>query len=462
MSVRDGFTKSLFILILILSIAVSVYGQTKRIRSASEHLIFKCKVLINPASGKNLENAVVEVNNGRILRVGKIGDLKIPEGVKVMDNSDKYIIPGLIDTHAHLFGGVTIRHTTCDMLPIFYLAAGVTTVRSPGSMDPEGDMAMRNRIDSGRFLGPRCFLSGPYIEMEPVTVAWMNPVQTPEETRLKIDQWSKQGATSVKIYAAMHGEILRAAIEHGHGHGLKVIAHVGAVTYKEAIEMGIDELFHGIIAMPDTRPKGIDQRARKQWSKLTSELDLTQPEIQEILRLAAESRVVLCPTAVIQEHLDMEEHHMDEQKKYFTPEAWEKIEERVKKPVQPQNEKIMEKNIQFIKMAHDAGCILAIGTDLTSFSMLPGYSLWREMEIFAEAGIEPMEILKAATINGAFAIGRTDQIGSVEPGKLADFVILNANPLENISNSRSVHRVVKEGIIYEPEKLLKPLIGKFH
>jgi imidazolonepropionase-like amidohydrolase len=260
----------------------------------------------------------------------------------------------------------------------------------------------------------------------------------------------------------MHGETLRAAIEHGHGHGLKVIAHVGAVTYKEAIEMGIDELFHGIIALPDTRPKGIDQRARKEWSKLTSELDLTQPEIQEIFGLAAESRVVLCPTAVIREHLDMKEHHMDEQKKYFTPEAWEKIEERVKKPVQPQNEKIMEKNIQFIKMAHDAGCILSIGTDLTSFSMLPGYSLWREMEIFAEAGIEPMEILKAATINGAFAIGRSDQIGSLEPGKLADFVILNANPLENISNSRSVHRVVKEGIIYEPEKLLKPLIGKFH
>ncbi len=119
-------------------------------------------------------------------------------------------------------------------------------------------------------------------------------------------------------------------------------------------------------------------------------------------------------------------------------------------------------NKKFIKLALDAGCILTIGTDQVGFGLLPGYSLWREMEIFAEAGINPMNILKAATINGAFAIGRSDLLGSLEGGKLADFVVLEANPLEKISHVRKVFRVIKDGIIYEPETLLKPLEGKYH
>ena len=153
---------------------------------------------------------------------------------------------------------------------------------------------------------------------------------------------------------------------------------------------------------------------------------------------------------------------MEEQKEYYTPEAFAAIEKRMKKPFMPGGEKILEKNKQFIKMAHRAGCILTTGTDHVGFSLLPGYSLWREMEIFAESGLKPMEVLKTATINGAYALGWSDLLGTVEPGKLADFVILDANPLSNISKVWKVHKVVKNGIIYDPEKLVKPLKGKFH
>jgi imidazolonepropionase-like amidohydrolase len=120
----------------------------------------------------------------------------------------------------------------------------------------------------------------------------------------------------------------------------------------------------------------------------------------------------------------------------------------------------LRKNKEFIRRAYDAGCLLSTGTDYVVLTMLPGWSLWREMEIFAEAGLPPMDVLKAATWTGAYAIGRTDQLGTVEPGKCADFVVLSANPLENISNVRQVHRVVKAGIVYDREQLLKPLVGK--
>jgi imidazolonepropionase-like amidohydrolase len=153
---------------------------------------------------------------------------------------------------------------------------------------------------------------------------------------------------------------------------------------------------------------------------------------------------------------------MAEQQPYFTPEAWDVRLKRMAKPIFPQAEAILEKNIEFIKLADEAGCILTTGTDQVGFGLLPGFAQWREMEIFAEAGLEPMDVLKAATLNGAYAIGWSDLLGTVEPGKLADFVILDANPLENISHVRKVHKVVKGGVVYEPEKLLRPLRGKYH
>jgi imidazolonepropionase-like amidohydrolase len=191
-------------------------------------------------------------------------------------------------------------------------------------------------------------------------------------------------------------------------------------------------------------------------------LNLNQRGTIDALKMAARSRVVLTPTAVVVEPLESKRNHMEEQKKYYTAEAWAQIEKRLKNPIFTQGEKMLEKNKEFIRLAYKQGCILSTGTDHVDFALLPGYSLWREMEIFAEAGLSPLEVLKAATFNGAFALGRTDLLGSIENGKLADLVVLNANPLSNISNVRQVHRVIKEGIIYEPDVLLNPLIGKYY
>jgi imidazolonepropionase-like amidohydrolase len=452
--------QAILILLLAVGMAAIVSAQTKRIKPPAEHLIIKCKLLINPDSGTTIENAVIEISQGRILAVGKTGEFPLPPEVKVLDFSDKYIIPGLIDSHGHLYGGITGRPTTNPVIPTFYLAAGVTTVEAPGSMDPGGDLAMENRINTGTFLGPRYFLAGEYLEMDPVTVRWMNPVMTPEEAKLKVDLWALQGITMIKVYADMRGDVLRAAIEEAHEHGLKVTAHIGAVSYKEAIEMGVDQLFHGVLAMSDTRPPDVNQRDYKKWGESTALLDLERPEIREVFSMAARARVVLTPTAVVADPIDLKSPYMLEQKKYYTPEAWAGLEKFAARNIFGPAD--IKKNLQFIKMAHDAGCILTTGTDLVLLNMVPGYSLWREMDLFAEAGLKPMDVLKSATINGAYAIGRRDLLGSVEPGKLADFVILNANPLEDLHNVRTVHRVVKGGVVYNPEELLKPLVGKVY
>jgi imidazolonepropionase-like amidohydrolase len=113
----------------------------------------------------------------------------------------------------------------------------------------------------------------------------------------------------------------------------------------------------------------------------------------------------------------------------------------------------------FLKKAHQAGCILTTGTDKTSLVPLPGFSLWHEMMAFARAGLPAKDILKAATFNGAYALAAENILGSLEPGKFADFVLLAKNPLEDIKNIRTVFRVVKGGIVYEPGNLLKRLNG---
>jgi imidazolonepropionase-like amidohydrolase len=443
-----------------------------RIKPIAEHLYFKCKLLINPSREEQLADAIIETNGGSILRVGKASEFVLPADAKVLDYGTKYVIPGLIDTHGHLYArtrkGRSAWRKTDAQLPIFYLAAGVTAIGDPGSMDGVGDLALRNQIDSGKLPGPRYFLAGEYIDMPPSTVGWIKPLTTPEEARSRVDEWAARGAVAIKVYASAHGEVMQAAIEQAHEHSMRVWAHVGAVTFQQAMDMGVDQLFHGALVMPDTRRPDVTQGNFAEWMKGTAALDLTHPKVQAMYRTAAQRRTVLTPTAVVNECVERglaEKHHMEEQRRFYTPAAWEQITQFREDPVSVGwpaggNAEVLKKNQEFIRRAHEAGCLLSTGTDYVLLTMLPGWSLWREMEIFAEAGLPPMAILKAATWNGAYAVGRTDQLGSVEPGKLADFVVLDANPLDNISNVRQVHRVVKGGVVYEREQLLKPLIGK--
>ncbi len=436
-------------------------GQTARVRPATEHLVLKCGTVIDPGSGAVLKDAFIEIAAGKILRVGRWADLDRAEGARILDFGGKFVIPGLIDTHAHLYGGVAARHATNDVHAPMYLACGVTTVRAPGSSNPEGDLALKHRIDAGAYDGPRIFLSGAYIEMKPPTVEWMNALSTPEEVRLTIDRWAETGATSIKLYASMRGDLLKAAIEHAHAHGLKAIAHIGAAGYEESIRAGIDEIFHGIGVMSDLLPAGIDQRQYFDWFKAVLAMDLDRPEYGRILKLAAETRTVLTPTAAAFEEFAPSSEAMARQKPYYTAAAWEMLQKKAaQKPLLDGADRLTALNLRFVGDAYRAGCILTTGTDKTNIVPLPGFSLWEEMNAFTRAGVPAMAVLKAATWNGACALAAGDLIGSILPGRLADLVVLDKDPLAAIANVAAVHRVVKCGVVYEPEVLLKKLLGR--
>lgn len=434
--------------------------MSKRNRPASRHLYVHCGKLVNPSTDSVMKNVYLEINNGKILSISQ-DKPAVAEDAELLDFSDKTIIPGLFDTHSHLFGGGLVDEHICDeLLAKLFLAGGVTSVRLPGSQEPDTDLAFRNRIDTGHFDGPRLFLSGVYLDMPTGRKRWMDEMETAEEIRLKIDDSIGKGATSVKIYAHMYGEILKAAIDHGHAHGVRVIAHIGAVSYREAIDMGIDELFHGIICCPETWPEDMKSYDFPRVFEVVPGLDLSQTSVPSMLKRAKEAGVFLTPTAVVIQPIDLNSRTQKDQKKFYSPEAWEILAKKAAEPELLNMAGLFKKQLEFIKMAYEAGCILTTGTDITDYTRLPGFSLYDEMEIFGMAGIPNMDILKAATCNSACAIGRSDLLGAILPGKLADLVILDADPLENISNIREVHRVIKAGVVYDPEELYKPLEGK--
>lgn len=450
------------LIVLILALAFPLAAQPRT-------TYFKCRALINPATNQTVENAVLEISNGKILRVGQFTP---PANANVIDVSDKFIIPGLIDTHAHLYTNLLFGHSTNEALPPMLLARGVTAILSPGSGNPEGDIALKNRIDSGRSIGPRVFLAGEYIDMEPLRVPWMEPVKSEAEAKAKLDHWFARGATAVKVYTGMKGDILRAVIAHAHLRGAKVNGHLEDTSWGEAIAMGIDVLHHGIYSFPEIMPAGIPAQAigminfappeYDKFYQAIVDTDLNAPKLQAVFQAAAAAKVVFVPTVVALAPPDATKDRMSEQQLFYAADAWKKVEGRLNAEKRKYALLLTQKNIEFVRAAHQAGVRLSTGTDMTNLQILPGWSLHREMELFAEAGMTPMEVLKAATNNGAWALGRSDFLGSLEAGKAADFVILNANPLDSISNVRAVHRVVKGGVTYNPEEVLKSLKGRIH
>jgi Amidohydrolase family len=266
--------------------------------------------------------------------------------------------------------------------------------------------------------------------------------------------------------------MLRTVINYAHQRGYKVNGHLERESWGNAIEMGIDVLHHGIYSFPEIMPKDIPPQtigminfAPPEYDKYYQAIvdaDFKSPQLQAVFKAAAESKVVFVPTVVALEPPDATKYFMSAQQPFFAPDAWKKVEQRFNSEKKKYALLLTQKNVEFVREANIAGVMLSTGTDMTNLQMLPAFSLYREMEIFSEAGMNPMDVLKTATYNGAWAIGRTDLIGSLETGKAADFVVLNANPLENISNVRQVFRVGKNGTIYVPDEVTKSLKGRIH
>ena len=440
--------KSTFFFLLVLAIHLDVYGYD------GPQLVIQGGHRFDTESGKFVPNKNIEVIAGRFQRF---------DGVDVNSNvkklvltDDHFILPGLIDLHAHY--NVRLlkkRREEFTVMPVVYLANGATVTFSAGEYDPVGMQQLRKDIESGKKLGPRLVNSGPYFGRARPT--WGRR-RDKSEIIADVKKWAPLvGGFKAK---SIRPDDLKVLIEEAHKHNLTVTGHLdsgyrSSVNPREAIAMGIDRIEHflGGDALPDT------QSAYSSLKNVTPDM----PEILEIIRLYVEKEIWFDATITAYGYYGNRGEGFDhwiEERQFFTPHVREVLKDKKHKPMEV-FEKIFHVKQKTIKAFYDAGGKITLGTDHPSDgSYLPGFGVHRELDVLVRSGIKPVDAIRIGSINGAKALRIDKDHGSIEIGKVADLLIVEGDPLENIRNTRNGRYVVRAGELHSTSELLDSVKGK--
>jgi len=414
---------------------------------------------------------ILRRNSGIVIRGGKIVDLDISaeqhniSNTKLIELSESdTILPGLIDMHAHYNLDLVDKGRVEEVVHngIIFLANGVTSTWSAGEFYPKRVIAQRDLIEAGEAIGPRLFVSGPYFGAfrceyqvkvaADECVAWPNDISE-EEIRTEVDKWAQQGVISIKIKQATPDEA-KIIIEQAHNNSMTTAAHLVNynveydVSTKDAILMGIDRIEHQLTpALGGNDPKSA--------------------EMDEMVDLMIKHQVYYDANLQMYGGINLRREHLaemiwTEEVKYFTPYTQTLLE--LRGPPEPESDKpeFIQRVAELMALYKAGGeNLLIVGTDEPVYtSLLPGFAYHRELLAMTYAGLPPIAVLKAATINGATALGVADRVGSIEVGKLADLIIVRGNPLDNIKVTRNIRLVVKDGVVHDPKTLLLSAQGK--
>ncbi|TVR61758.1 MAG: amidohydrolase, partial [Gemmatimonadales bacterium] len=370
----------------------------------------------------------VLIRDGRIAAVGAVGEVDVPEGAEIHDLPGHTVIPGIIGMHNHTFYTTAGRSVQLDFsAPRLYLGSGVTTIRTTGAASPYSEISMMRGIDEGRIPGPRMHITGPYLTGVGGT-GHMLGVETAEDARRVVAYWAEEGATWFKAYTRISGEALGAAIQEAHSRGLGFTGHLCSVSYREAVALGIDNLEHGLFTNsdfvpgrePDECPTGLRDSLR--------DLEMDSPEVQTTIREMVENGVAMTSTLAVYELTVPGRPPLEERtERILAPEAFAEymntrraIEANADRSIMPE---VFRRAQDFEVAFVQAGGLLAAGVDATgNGGALPGFGDQRNHELLIEAGFSPVESLQIMTLNGARILGNDHELGSVEPGKIADLV----------------------------------------
>ena len=422
------------------------------------------------------------ITNGRILAIGPASSTKIPTGTKVLDYAGYAVLPGLVGMHDHLFytaSRETQRISTAGLEPGFvvnevafsaprlYLAAGVTTLRTTGSIEPYTDLKVRARIESGAMPGPHLDLTAPYLEGPGTMFAQMHELATAKEAATFVDYWADTGMSSFKAYMNITRAELAAAAEAAHRRGLRITGHLCAVTWPEAIAAGIDDLEHGPVytdtefvagKQPDKCPEYKAQDASWTGKKVSD------PEIVELIRSLVEHHVAVTSTLPVFELIvpgrppvqrrALEAMSSGARESYLIYRA-------ELNPADTEAARLFRLEIDFEHAFAAAGGLLLAGPDPTGAGgVLPGFGDQREIELLVEAGFTPLEAIQVGTENGARFLHREAEIGTIAQGKRADLVLVHGDPAAHIEDIEKVEAVFKDGLGYDPQRLIAAVRGQ--
>lgn len=393
--------------------------------------------LIDVTGKPPITNSVVVIQGDRIIAAGPRAQIKIPAAATIVDTSGKFLLPGLWDMHSHFY--------QVEFGPA-YLAAGITTARDVGN-DIEFGTALRDAAKQRQGLGPRMLLAG-YIDGKNEFHSFDVQVDTPEEARAAVQHYQNAGFEQIKIRDHVKLETLKAITAEAHRLGMTVTGHVPkGMNALQAVEAGMDQINHlnyvGSAFFPKADP------GQPQVS-----IDLELPDSKYALRFLKEHGTVTDPTvAVLELMIHPKETPIESFEPGLTKVAPELV-EQIRKKGGPAGEveglrMVIETLLKIIGALHKAGIPIVAGTDVG----VPGHTLHRELELYVKAGLTPLEAIQAATITPARVMKLENEVGTIEVGKRADVIVLDANPLDNISNIRRVRLVVTQGRLFDSAKL---------
>src|ERR1700721_2245942 len=464
----------------LLLVATSAIAQTQKAPDVVEFVSVDAPVVvlnhvrvIDGTGAPAKEDQAVVIANGKIQSIGPAASAQIPQGAQVMDRGGYTVIPGIVGMHDHLYytdsiavqvaGGrigepglfiAEIPYTA----PRLYLAAGVTTMRTTGSLEPYTDLKVKSRIDANLMPGPSIDATAPYLEGAPTRFAQMHELTGPDDAKRMVDYWAAEGMTSYKAYMNITREELGVAIQQAHAHKQKLTGHLCSVTWPEAIALGIDDFEHGPVFtdtefVTDKKPDVCPTGGSSSWAKQ----DVNGAQVREMISNLVSHHVAVTSTLPVFEAgapgrpplqpRTLDAMSAESAQSYLTARARVALDS----PMTALLRKEMDFEVAFVK----AGGLLLSGPDPTgNGGVLPGFGDQREIELLVEAGFTPVEAIRVATQNGAVYLGQQDRIGTPAPGKQADLVLIKGDPSKNIEEIENVETVFKAGIGYDSKKLI--------
>lgn len=467
-------------LILIFAFLFPVLAQQSErqqfIRVEAPAIALKNVRVIDGTGAAAVEDQTIVIVDGKIQSVGASSSASIPANAQVLDLKGYTVAPGLVGMHDHMFfpmgGSPPMYSNMGSSFPRLYLALGVTTIRTTGSVVPYTDLEIKKLIDNGRMIGPKMHITAPYLEGRGAFTPVMHQLTGPDDARRMVNFWADAGATSFKVYMNISRDELRAVVEEAHKRQLKVTGHLCSIGYREAAEIGIDNLEHGLMAdsefvpnkQPDQCPAGAVPASLRQ-------LDLNGPAAQEMVRTLVGKNVAVTSTLPVfeagqapltQSGIGAASALMNPRVfAVMSPEARVRyLTARARVSSTSDYVTLLRKAMDFERAFVKAGGLLIAGLDPTgNGGIVAGFGDLREVELLVEAGFTPVEAIKIASFNGAKFLGEDARIGSIAPGKQADLMVIKGNPAATIADIEKIEIVFKDGVGYDSEKLIQSVQG---
>ncbi len=424
-------------------------------------------------------NQTLVIDHDRIAAIGADGSVRIPEGASRTDGAGKTVIPGLVGMHEHMFrpapvAGPLIAAEMFVSFPQLYLASGVTTARTGGSMDPYGDLGIRREIAAGRMVGPDLDLTTPYLEGDPPAIPQFHVLSGPDDARAMIRFWAGLGFTSAKAYMDISHDELAAAIDEAHRHNMKITGHLCSVGYEEAARLGIDNLEHGPFAAPDgeldpERAPGLCAHAAGQGAgpvmrNVIQNAEVDSPEVRRMIRTLVAHNVAITSTLAVLEGGDRPDlEAIPHLRDLLHPAVWDwqVRAHAAQHPGAAFFQMMLRKEMAFERAFVAAGGTLMAGADPTGDGhVIAGLGDQRNIELLHEAGFSVPEAIRIATLNGATFLGIAGETGSLGAGKRADIVLLDGDLASDISAITRPVIVFKHGVGYDSEAIYASLRGQ--